>query len=89
MITNIIDRRKRPYRFLKVNAVVEATWQDNACEDADQVENAVGPVYEEEEHITVAEAIQWAHGFASLVTLYLYDEDGGIYPTDASGTTLV
>jgi len=29
MITNVIDRRKRPYRFFKVNAIVEAALHDN------------------------------------------------------------
>lgn len=80
MIYNVIDRRKHPYRFLKVNAVVEATWHDNSCKNADQIEVRSGPAYEEKEHTTVVEAIHWANRFPAPVTLYLYDEDDGIYP---------
>ena len=34
-IVNVIDRRKRPYRFLKINVIVEATWHNNLTKDAD------------------------------------------------------
>lgn len=79
-IINVIDRRERRYRFLKVNAVVEAAWHDNGCADADQIEAAEGPDYAQVEHIDVESAIKWANGYASPVTLFLYDEDSGIYP---------
>lgn len=85
MIANIIDGRKRPYRFLKINAIVEAAWHDNSCKDSDQVlvlpPGAVddGPDYEEKEHISLSAALVWANSFVNQVTLYLYDEDGGIY----------
>jgi hypothetical protein len=79
-IINIIDRRKRQYRFLKINAIVEAAWHDNSCKDADRVEsNGEGPSYGEREHITLADAITWGQSFDTKVTLFLYDEDGGIY----------
>jgi hypothetical protein len=80
MITNIIDRRKRPYRFLKINAIVEAASHDNSVNDADQVPSGEndGPTYEEHEHIPLSEAVIWASAFAEPVTLFLYDEGAGI-----------
>ena len=36
MIWNIIDNRRRPYRWREVNAIVEAVEHDNSCPDADQ-----------------------------------------------------
>ena len=85
MITNIVDNRKRKYRFLKINAIVETQWHDNNVADADQWPCPSegfydGPNYAEREHITVAEAIEWALSFGSAVTLFIYDADGGIYP---------
>jgi hypothetical protein len=59
MITNIINKRKQQYRFLKINAIVEAAWHDNTVKDADQApsgENG-GPLYEEREHISLSNAI--------------------------------
>ena len=83
-LTNIIDHRERPYRFLKVNAVIEPTRPDNSVKDSDKAKrdqkmdkNWIG--YDEREHITVSKAIQWAEKHSDFVTLYLYDEDGGIY----------
>jgi hypothetical protein len=35
MIWNIIDRRKRPYRWRVVTAIIEATWHDDSCPDSD------------------------------------------------------
>ena len=46
----------------------------------DQIEGAdEGPNYEQREHIALAEAVTWAMQFSAPVTLYIYDEDGGIY----------
>jgi hypothetical protein len=84
MITNIIDKRERRYRFLKINAVVEAAWHDNSVKDADQVpcgENN-GPTYEEQQNIALSEAVTWASAFAGPVTLFLYDEGAGIAEPD-------
>jgi hypothetical protein len=78
-ITNILDQRKRHYRFRKINAIVEAAWHDNSCPDADQVGDIRGPDYQEREHISLQEAVRWANEWDAPVTLYLYDEDGGIY----------
>ena len=87
MSTNVIDRRKRKYRFLKVNAVVEAAWHDNHVKDeeCDQIAKPKddGPSYEEREHVTVGDAILWGTSFGNPVTLYLYDEDGCIYAIKA------
>jgi hypothetical protein len=81
MITNIIDKRKRRYRFLKINAIVEAAWHDNTVKDADLAPPSEkhGPLYEEREHIPLSDAITGATAFAEPVTLFLYDEDAGIY----------
>lgn len=87
-IANIVDRRKRQYRFLKINAIVEAAWHDNSCKDADQVTEINGPDYAQVEHIDITNAIKWANGYASLVTLYLYDEGDGIYPVKATSSEM-
>lgn len=82
-ITNIIDRRKRQYRFKKINAIVEAAWHDNSVKDADQILLPIdsGPDYSQMEHISLSDAVTWAESFAGPITLFLYDEDGGIYAT--------
>lgn len=73
MIVNIIDRREKPYRWLQVNAIVEATWHDNAVPDSDQAEvRHEDSDYEEREGVSVAEAVQWASALGSRVTLHLY-----------------
>ena len=81
MIWNIIDRRKHNYRWLKVNAVIEATWHDNTCMDSD-IAPPVRPedeiMYEEREAVTLQEAVCWANAQSCPVTLYLYDEGCGI-----------
>jgi hypothetical protein len=79
MICNIIDSRKRPYRWKSVNAVIEATSHDNTVDDAD--ERPEGPediVYEERKHVSVEEAVAWANSQPSAVTMFLYDEGDGI-----------
>lgn len=81
-INNIVDHRKKPYRFKKINAVIEATWHDNKVKDSDFIvknEDDEGPTYEESEHTTLADAVLWAQSFTAPVTLYIYDEDGGVY----------
>jgi len=85
-IANIIDRRKRPYRFYNVNAVVEAAWHDNSVKNSDRVDSAgnPGPDYAEREHLSLADAVAWANSFLYQVMLYIYDEDGGIYPVTSS-----
>jgi hypothetical protein len=82
-IVNIVDRRKRQYRFKKINAIVEAAWHDNSLDDADQVASPAedGPNYAQMEHVALSDAVTWADSFAWPVTLFLYDEDDGIYVT--------
>jgi hypothetical protein len=78
MIWNIIDSRKRPYRWKRINAIVEATSHDNSKSDSDQAQD--GPddiVYDQREGISLADAIAWANGLPGGVTLFLYDEGRG------------
>ena len=80
MIANIRDHRRRPYRWLKVNAVVEATTHDNRIADGDQAAPAPGDVdYEELLGVPVSQAVAWAQAFPGAVTLYIYDEGDGRY----------
>lgn len=84
MLINVIDERKRKYRFKKINAVIESAWHDNRCKDADQIKKPRGGDkwigYDEVKHTTVENAMKWAAAFELPVTLYLYDKDRGIYP---------
>jgi len=77
MIWNILDRRKRPYRWKRINAIIEAVEHYNSCADADQAP-ASDPKevvdYDQRECISVEEAIGWAHQEQCRVTLYLYDD---------------
>ena len=74
MILNIIDRRTRCHRWQKVDAIIEATWHDNSCKDADKAEVSYEqPDFEEWPGISVAEAITRASVLPSSLTLYLYD----------------
>jgi len=81
MIANIVDQRRRPYRWREITAIVEATWHDNSVQDSDQsdsVQNADAVDYDAAERISLADAISWAHSLAGEVTLYLYDLGDGI-----------
>ena len=85
MIWNVIDRRSRPYRCSKINAIVEAAWHDNAVQDADQAPEATAGtevVYDQREGVSLNEAINWANAQTCPVTLYLYDEGAGTVPVD-------
>jgi hypothetical protein len=78
MIYNVIDSRKRPYRWRKVNAIIEATSHDNSCKDADQQPPSDDDLtYDEREGISLNEAIRWADEQSCPVTLYIYDEGRG------------
>jgi len=78
MIWNIIDRRKRPYRWNSVNAIIEAVEHDNSCTDADQADES-DPLlvidYDSRDAVSVREAIEWANHQRCPVTLYIYDAD--------------
>lgn len=80
MIWNIIDRRKRPHRWARINAIIEATWHDNSCDDADtappvRAEDEV--TYDQLEGVSLQEAVAWASNQSCPVTLYLYDDGAG------------
>jgi len=75
MITNIIDMREDPYRWKKVFAVIEPTYNDNSA-GGDQADKTVGLnvfAIEERGKISLAEAITWATDASGEVTLYLYN----------------
>jgi hypothetical protein len=81
MLYNIVDRRRRPYRWRTINAVIEATAHDNGVSDADTVQESTDDVaFEQREAISLEAAVAWAAGQAGPVTLFLYDEDDGIVP---------
>jgi len=79
MIFNLIDRRKRPYRWRKINAIIEATSQDNRCEDADEQPHSDDEVvYDQLKNSSLHDAILWAEHQPCAVTLYIYDMDSGV-----------
>ena len=80
MIWNVIDSRKRRYRWRKVNAVIENIKHDNSVEDTDifDEENNDAPLYEEKKGVLLHEAIEWAESAPGKVTLYLYNDGDGI-----------
>lgn len=80
MIWNIVDRRKRPQRWRKINAIIEPTWHDNSCADADEAEEMPGDddfSIDQREGVSLAEAITWASDAPCPVTLFIYDEGDG------------
>jgi hypothetical protein len=59
MLWNIIDRRKRPYRWKSVTAIIEPVYHDNSIADADEAEvlpPGFSP-YDQIEQTSVAEAM--------------------------------
>jgi len=77
MILNVIDRRRRPYRWQRIDAIVEATFHDNTVQDADQAEMESGTVaYDDLKGVCLSEALAWASKFEGGVTLYIYDLGG-------------
>ncbi|PYE30018.1 hypothetical protein C8J35_1159 [Rhizobium sp. PP-F2F-G38] len=80
MIWNVIDNRTRPYRWKRVNAIIEAAEHDNSCIDADQAEE-LSPLavidHDRRDNVSVQEAIHWANGARCPVTLYIYDTTDG------------
>jgi hypothetical protein len=80
MITNIIDRRKHPQRFKKINAIIEDAWHDNSMIDADQAPHVNACSYDEREHVSLSEAVIWANATPGHLTLYIYDPEEGLYP---------
>lgn len=79
MIYNIIDRRKRPYRWRFVYAIVEPTWHDNSVKhEHDQIDASLFRDnecdYDERIHISLHDAVIWAERLPYAATLYLYDD---------------
>lgn len=80
MILNVIDRRTRPYRWTRINAIIEAVEHDNSCLDADQAAETPPLLvidHDRRDDVSVQEAIIWAEQAKCPVTLYLYDADNG------------
>lgn len=77
MIWNIVDKRTRPYRWLRVNTIVEATAHDNTVLDSDVAPKTDVGLYDQREGISVSDAVVWANSFAGATTLFLYDEGDG------------
>lgn len=75
MIANIIDNRKRRYRWKKINAIIEPTYHDIDIDDADEIDDPGldAPVYDRRIAISVADAIAWATEIDCPVTLFLHD----------------
>lgn len=62
MICNIIDQRKRRYRWARVTVIAEATFHDNSVADSDQASPDADAVeYAEESGLSLADAIAWAN----------------------------
>jgi hypothetical protein len=80
MTWNIIDCRSRPYRWKRVNPIIEAVEHDNSVADADQASES-SPLdvidYDQREGITVRDAIDWATDQRLPITPYLYDDGAG------------
>jgi hypothetical protein len=74
MIINVVDNRKRRYRWKQVKVIAEPTWHDNKCKDTDKAKPTTGELdYEERTNISVHDAIKWASDLPYSVTLYLYE----------------
>lgn len=82
MILNIIDGRKRKYRWREITAIFEPTKHDNTCVDSDATQEkenfecSIG--YHEEEKISLADALKCAQASQEYLTVYLYDLGQGI-----------
>ena len=60
MIQNIIDRRTRNYRWLRVDVIAEPTWHDNSCPDSDRaIRDDREPGYAARTGISLAEGVNW------------------------------
>jgi hypothetical protein len=80
MIWNIVDHRKRKFRWREINAVIEDIRNDHNVADTDDFddENDLAPVYDARRNILLHDAIHWTEKQEGKVTLYLYDQGAGI-----------
>ena len=77
VIANVIDKRKRQYRWKRIQAIIEAAEHDNVVDDADQIEPGNPDkyvIFDQRDAISLADAIRWAGDVDYSVVLYLYDE---------------
>jgi hypothetical protein len=79
VIFNIIDCRKKQYKWRYVYAIVEPTWHDNnKSPETDHIDPAVfahqEDDYDERAHIALHDAVVWAERLPYAVTLYIYDD---------------
>jgi hypothetical protein len=79
MILNIIDRRKRRYRWACIDVILKAKFHDSSCPDSDQapvleLRDEKHVIYEQRDSISLTEALKWASGAECPVTLFLYDQ---------------
>jgi hypothetical protein len=79
MIWNIVDSRRNRYRWAKVHAIVEATWNDNSASGADQAPSPTAEsevVFDERKNISIINnVIAWANWQTCPVTLYIRDDE--------------
>jgi hypothetical protein len=79
MIWNIIDRRRRPYRWKAITAIMEPTYHDNSVADSDQAHETTDDIiYDQRAELSVADAVAWVQSLPFPATLYLYDLGDGI-----------
>jgi hypothetical protein len=79
MIWNIVDRRKRPFRWKAITAIMEPTYHDNVCPDSDQADGTPDDIaYDHRAEISLADAVTWVQSLPFPATLYLYDLGQGI-----------
>jgi hypothetical protein len=88
MIFDIVDERERPYRWARINAIIEATWHDNTVVEPDKAAAEPAEIevtYEQREGVSLHEAIMWAEQDPCAVTLRIYDEGKGTYDERKGG----
>ena len=86
MIWNIVDKRKQPYRWKAITAIMEPTYHDNSVVDSDQAEETTDDVvYDERAEISLADAVIWVQSLPFPATLYLYDLGRGINVVPTTG----
>ncbi|MEM9221043.1 MAG: hypothetical protein AAGB11_01395 [Pseudomonadota bacterium] len=80
MIWNIIDKRKRKFRWREINAIIEDIEHDNITADSDFFDerNDAAPIYAAREGILLHDAILWAENQEGKVTLFIYDKGDGL-----------
>ncbi len=79
MILNLVDHRKSIYKWKRVDVVIEPTWHDNKCTDADRADPREGEIdYEIRQDISITDAIAWASALPFGVTMYLWDSGAAL-----------